>query len=102
MIRPLRLQERLKFLDSAIEWIRNNPNLIIEPMPNIKNEKREDFISKIYETIPSYEIDLRREPSSSYLRDKGMILATGSLNNCRRLLIDTNIIYRKSCQDLFP
>lgn len=94
LIRPLKVTEIISKEVAEDEWEKKNPDVIIEVMPNISNEKRNFYINKIIEYVSSFDIKIKESHSFNYLKDKGMLLATASLRQCHDLVEDTNIIYK--------
>jgi len=94
LIRPLNINEQFLIDIEDEEWIRKNKEILIQIMPNITDEKRINYIDKILKHIDDLKIERTENPSDPFLKSKGIITAKASVNQCRHILKNTNIVYK--------
>jgi len=94
IIRPLHNEEILAINITDDKWLNNNDEILIEVIPNTSNEKKSEYVKKTMDYVDDLHIQILNTPSDEFLKSKGIIVAKASVEQCYKIIENSNIIYK--------
>jgi len=96
LLRPLRIDEKISEDIRDSEWARANDRIIIELVPNIDKEKREEYLEKTTKYLQELGLAKIESTADRYLKASGLMISKASLSQSKEIANDNNLIYRIS------
>ncbi|GAH70210.1 unnamed protein product, partial [marine sediment metagenome] len=73
IMRPLTINEKIFQENIDEEWLRKNPNIVIETIPNIDDDKKQTYVDKLVEYVTNEGVRVIESPSNEYFRQQDLV-----------------------------